>query len=190
MTSIIDKITADDFKALFSRDFPFLPLWNSCKTYFVGDIVFMDGDFFKATMINKCSCPTGLGGWELTQVDESNYINDVDIEKAFNEAKVNFNPELFSDSDKARLVFLYLAAHYLVIDLNNAANPLALGSMGFTQSKSVGSVSESYGIPQWIMSSKTLGLYAQTGYGRKYLSLISPYLIGNIILTRGKTTYG
>lgn len=190
MTSIIDKITADEFKARFGRDFPFIPLWNNCKTYFTGDIVYFNGDFFKALSTNKCSCPSNLGTWELAQVDESNYINDLDIEKALSEARVNFNPDLFSDPEKAKLVFLYLAAHYLVIDLNNAANPLALGSMGFTQSKSVGSVSESYGIPQWIMNSKTLGLYAQTGYGRKYLSLISPYLIGNIILTRGKTTYG
>ena len=190
MTGIIDKITTDDFKALFSRDFPFLPLWNSCKTYFTGDIVYLNGDFFKAVQTNKCCCPCDLGAWELTQVDETNYISDLDIEKAFSEAKINFNENLFTDSDKAKLVFCYLAAHYLVIDLNNASNPLALGSMGFTQSKSVGSVSESYGIPQWIMSSRTLGLFAQTGYGRKYLSLISPYLIGNLILTPGKTTYG
>ena len=38
--------------------------------------------------------------------------------------------------------------------------------MGLTNSKSVGSVSESYAIPQWIMNDKNLGLYAQTGYGR------------------------
>ena len=61
---------------------------------------------------------------------------------------------------------------------------------GLTQSKTVGSVSESYAIPQWMMNNQVLGTYAQTGYGRKYLSLIQPYLIGNIILTPGRTTYG
>lgn len=190
MTSIIDRITTDDFKALFVRDFPFLPLWNSCKSYFVGDIVYFGCDFYKATTNNKCSCPSDLETWELYQGDESDYITEFDIEKALSEARVNFNVNLFQDSEKAKLVFLYLTAHYLVIDLNNASNPLALGVMGFTQSKSVGSVSESYGIPQWIMNSQTLGLYAQTGYGRKYLSLISPYLIGNLILSKGQTTYG
>ena len=190
MTGIIDKITTDDFKARFGRDFPFLPIWNSCKTYFIGDIVYFNGEFFKAILTNKCSCPCDLGSWEVTQVDEMNYINDFDIEKAFSEAKVNFNVNLFADNETAKLVFLYLAAHYLVIDLNNASNPLALGTMGFTQSKSVGSVSESYGIPQWVMSSRALGLYAQTGYGRKYLSFILPYLVGNLIFTPGRTTYG
>jgi hypothetical protein len=127
---------------------------------------------------------------EDADVDENNYIQDYDISKAYQEAKINFNINLFQDKDVAKTVFLYLAAHYLVIDLNNASNPLALGVMGFTQSKSVGSVSESFGIPAWIQNSRTLGMYAQTGYGRKYLSLITPYLTGNIILTPGLTTYG
>ena len=85
--------------------------------------------------------------------------------------------------------FYYLAAHYLVIDLNNAANSLGLGASGLTQSKSVGSVSESFAIPQWVLSDAILGQYALTGYGRKYLSLIMPYLVGNIMIVQGKTTY-
>ena len=59
-----------------------------------------------------------------------------------------------------------------------------------TQSKSVGSVSESYGIPSWIMNDRNLSLYAQTGYGRKYLSLIQPYLVGNVIFTPGRINFG
>lgn len=121
---------------------------------------------------------------------DENFINDGMIIRAFAEAKVNFRADLFEDDETAKLLFLYLSAHYLVIDLNNAMNPLALGFNGFTQSKSVGSVSESYGIPQWIMNNPFLSSFAQTGYGRKYISLIQPYLVGNIIYTAGRINFG
>jgi hypothetical protein len=95
---------------------------------------------------------------------------------------------MFSCEAKS-MVFCYLAAHYLVIDLNNAQNPLALGFMGFTQSKSVGSVSESFLIPSWVQTNKMLSQYMSTGYGQKYLSLIQPYLTGNIIFTPGAINF-
>lgn len=59
---------------------------------------------------------------------------------------------------------------------------------GIVASKSVGSVSESYSIPQWMLNNPTFSMYAQNGYGRKYLSLIQPFLVGNIILSKGATT--
>ena len=163
----INSITTDEFKALFSRDFPYLPFYMYGKTYFINDIVYYQGAFY------------------ISLKDEN-----TDISRAFTEAKMNFNPKLFPKCDECRVAFCYLAAHYLVIDLNNAMNPLALGGMGLVQSKSVGSVSESYAIPQWIMNDKNLGLYAQTGYGRKYISLIMPKLHGNIIFTKGFISFG
>lgn len=127
--------------------------------------------------------------WRLYNDTIFNYVSDDDILRAFAEAKVNFNPALFPDDETAIMVFYYLAAHYLVIDLHNAQNPLAVGFMGFTQSKHVGSVSESYGIPGWMLNDPILGAYAQTGYGRKYLSLIRPYLVGNVIHTPGRINF-
>lgn len=187
--SSINNVTVDDFKALFSRDFPYLPIWVNGQAYFKDDIVYIEPNFYISTVDNNTSDPTSSQTWKLYNGSVNDYVQDSDIERAFTEAMVNFNPNLFPNCNTAQLVYCYLAAHYLVVDLNNASNPLALGSMGFTQSKSVGSVSESYGIPQWILNSRVLGLYAQTGYGRKYLSLISPYLVGNIIFSSGRTTY-
>jgi hypothetical protein len=69
-------------------------------------------------------------------------------------------------------------------------NPLALGFGGFTQSKSVGSVSESYAVPQWMLNNPQYSSFLQTGYGRKYISLIQPYLVGNIIFTAGRINFG
>lgn len=188
MTSV-DSVTVEEFKALFTRDFPYLPTWAYGKVYFKDDIVYLDGNFYQSKIDNNTDEPPTTN-WQLYNGNEFNYISDEDISRAFLEAKINFNPAFFPDCSTMSMVFCYLAAHYLVIDLNNASNPLALGFMGFTQSKSVGSVSESYGIPQWMLNNPKLGLYAQTGYGRKYLSLIQPYLTGNIIFTPGAINFG
>lgn len=181
------NVTVDEFKALFTRDFPYLPEWEYGKAYFVDDIVYVAPNFYQA-LANTTEQPPS-DNWQLYKDNVFNYISDNDISRAFAEAKINFNPQLFTCEARS-MMFCYLAAHYLVIDLNNAQNPLALGFMGFTQSKHVGSVSESYGIPQWMLNNSKLSLYAQTGYGRKYLSLIQPYLTGNLICTPGAINFG
>lgn len=185
----ISDITVNDFKTLFVRDFPYLPVWQMGKTYFKGDIVYYN-NFYQSKIDGNTTDPTNTTNWQLYNDNVMNYISDEDISRAFIEAGINFNIRMFDDDATAKMVFCYLAAHYLVIDLNNAQNPLALGFMGMTQSKSVGSVSESYGIPSWIMNDRNLSLYAQTGYGRKYLSLIQPYLVGNVIFTPGRINFG
>ena len=185
----IDNITTSEFKALFGRDFPYLPIWTYGKVYFKNDIVYQDENFYISLNDENTDEPPS-SKWKLYNDNVENYISDNDIQKAFIEAKMNFNQSLFPKCDECITAFCYLAAHYLVIDLNNALNPFALGGFGLTNSKSVGSVSESYAIPQWVMNDKNLGLYAQTGYGRKYLSLIIPKLHGNIIFTKGYISFG
>lgn len=184
------EVTTDDFKNLFTRDFPYLPVYVEGKAYFNDDEVYYAPNFYKSLTDGNTTLPTDTTNWALINDSVDNYIQDSDILRAFNEAKVNFNAALFGDDDTAKMVFLYLAAHYLVIDLNNAMNPMGMGFMGFTQSKSVGSVSESYAVPQWMLNNAILSQYATTGYGRKYLSLIQPYLVGNIIFVPGRTTVG
>ena len=182
------EVTTDDFKNLFGRDFPYLPVYVEGKTYFKDDEVYFDPNFYKSLIDNNTTEPTDTTNWEIVKDSVDNYIQDSDIMRAFKEAKVNFNAGLFGDDDTIKMVFLYLAAHYLVIDLNNAMNPLAMGFMGFTQSKSVGSVSESFALPDFVTRNAALSQYMQTGYGAKYVSLIYPYLIGNVLLIKGKTT--
>lgn len=183
-------VSTTDFQDLFNRDFPYLPVYVEGKAYFTNDIVYYEPNFYQSLVDNNTELPTNTTNWQVINDSVNNYIQDSDIMRAFNEAVINFNVNLFTDQNSAIMVFLYLAAHYLVIDLNNAMNPLALGFMGFTQSKSVGSVSESYGIPQWMLNNQVLSAYAQTGYGRKYLSLMQPYLIGNVLFFSGRTTCG
>lgn len=184
------EVMTDDFKNLFTRDFPYLPTYVESKAYFKDDEVYYTPNFYKSLTDGNTTLPTDTTNWEVVNDSVDNYIQDSDIMRAFNEARVNFNAALFGDDDTIKMIFLYLAAHYLVIDLNNAMNPLGMGFMGFTQSKSVGSVSESYAVPQFMLNNAILSQYATTGYGRKYLSLMQPYLVGNIIFVPGRTTYG
>jgi len=114
-------------------------------------------------------------------------ITDQDLLKAFAEASMNFNPTLFSTVDEQKLGFLYLAAHYLVIDIQNSSQGLAGKYEGIMSSKSVGSVSVGYTIPDWVMGHPIYSLLSQSKYGMKYLSLIIPQLVGNISAVRGCT---
>ena len=188
----IENANVSDFMAMFSRDLsPYLlPAYILGKTYFKDDVVYYNSLFYKSLINANTTKPTNTTNWAVTNDSINNYITESDIIKAFAEAKVNFNPELFENCDEALTVYYYLAMHYLVIDITNALNPMTTGFIGFTQSKSVGSVSEGYSVPTWMLNNPLLSGYAQTGYGRKYLSLIQPYLVGNIIFTPGAINLG
>lgn len=114
-------------------------------------------------------------------------ITDQDILKAFAEASMNFNSSLFATVDEQKLGFLYLAAHYLVIDIQNSSQGLNGKYEGIMASKSVGSVSVGYTIPDWVMAHPIYSLLSQSKYGMKYLSLIIPLLVGNIAAVKGAT---
>lgn len=184
----INNISIENFKQLFT-EFPYLPLWVEGQAYFVDDVVYIEPNFYQSLVDGNTQKPPNEDYWEYFKDNLLNYVSNNDIERAFSEAKVNFNASIFPNNDTAEMVFYYLTAHYLVIDKTNALAPFGLGFMGFTQSKSVGSVSESYGIPQWMLNNPLLSSFAQTGYGRKYLSLIQPYLVGNIIFTPGRINF-
>ena len=109
-----------------------------------------------------------------------------DIQKAFAEAMFVYNRQLFSDSEY-KIAFLYLAAHYLVIDLKNSSTGLKGAFSGLMSSKSVGSVSVGYSLPTWVMENPLYSLIAQTPYGAKYLSLAIARCVGNMAVVKGCT---
>lgn len=111
--------------------------------------------------------------------DQSNaFVQDADIAKAQVEASFNFNPDFASSEDQFDLLFNYLTAHYLVIDLRNASQGVAGKFAWSEQSKTVGSVSQSFAIPQMILDNPSLSLLTTTTYGAKYLQLIFPQTVG------------
>lgn len=180
-------VTVSDFKTQFPRFSPScLPVY-AAGTYFKGDVVYYTdtGLFYQCKVATTTNAPSNTTDWDLYSDSVLNYTQDSDILEAMAEADVNFNENLFPDEATKKLVFLFLTAHYLTIDFNIA---LGINQVGLTTSKSVGSVSEGYTIPQWILNNNALAPYATTGYGIKYATLLRPYLIGNIMLFKGRST--
>lgn len=115
-------------------------------------------------------------------------VMDADILKAMQQADVNFaGQELACSQNEFNQLYLYLTAHYLVMDLRMGAQGMAGNYNWLEQSKSVGSVSASYAIPQRILDNPELAYYSQTNYGAKYLSLILPSLCGQMFPVMGRT---
>jgi len=110
-------------------------------------------------------------------------VQDQDITKAIGQAAFNFNPALFSTQSNYTLGYLYLTAHYLVIDLRASSQGLAGSYTWLTASKGVGSVNESFAIPQRMMDNPYLAMLSKTQYGAKYLSLVLPSLIGQMFVS-------
>lgn len=141
--------SAADFKAFWTRDFPYAP----------------DSD------------PNDL-----------NYITDADITRAIAEGEINFNPDLFGDDAQVTIIFMHLAAFYLVVNIQNASKGVASQAKFPISSAGVGGVNVSYQIPERYSKDPYLAQFMQNGYGMKYLSMALPYTIGSIELIEGTTT--
>jgi len=120
--------------------------------------------------------------------DSSNldYVIDLDITNAINEAFTNFNYSLFGD--QAVTIFLYLAAHTLVTNIRNSSMGLSSLAKFALESSSVGGVSISNNINDKFAGDPAFSGYLTTGYGKKYLDLVYPYTVGNVGISCGITT--
>jgi hypothetical protein len=110
-----------------------------------------------------------------------------DIQNAYNQTIININPRFFDNQAAYTQGFLFLAAHYLVIDIRMSTQGLS-GQYNFLEnSKSVGSLSQSTSIPQRILDNPYLAMLTKTNYGAKYLELILPQFCGQMFSARGYT---
>jgi hypothetical protein len=136
--------TIDDFKAYFTRDFPY-------------------------------------------GTDPSTSVLDADIGKAFGQTNVNINQGLFANQESYNIGYLLLSAHWLVIDLRMASQGIN-GQFSFLeQSKSVGSVSQAFAIPQRVLDDPYIAMLCKTNYGAKYVQLLLPQLCGQVYIAYGST---
>lgn len=179
----IADLEISDFKSRFVRNFPFLPYYNAETTYKNGAIVYdKDSDTFYKSLKDDNTEPLDTEDYWQEDKDESaeDYVSDTDIENAWSEALEVANIDLLTD-----LMFLYLVAFYLSYDLNLAESGAAgTGSFPVSQ-RTVGSVSESYGLPKWVLDDPLLSFYAKNGFGLKYLSMLLPKLCGNVQAVAG-----
>jgi hypothetical protein len=116
-----------------------------------------------------------------------NTVLDSDITKAIVEAGFNINTAFFGTQEQYSVGYLYLTAHYLVMDLRASAQGIAGNFPWLTASKSVGSVAETFMTPEALAKSPTLAHLGKTYYGAKYLSLVYPRLVGNVFASFGGT---
>lgn len=185
----LNTITVADFKVQFRRDFPYLPVFSVDELYNAGDRVYYPTTkLFYDCKVNGTTniLPTVLANWTALPANGDgadsidNYIQDDDITRAFEEAQANFNQDLWGSDANIKLAYLYITAHYLVMDLRAAQGGVAANPQFILASRSVGNVRESYGIPKSYMDSPVFAYLATSPYGLKYLSLIVPRLVGNI----------
>jgi|SRR5215217_1587141 len=118
-------------------------------------------------------------------VDINAYVQDQDIYNAFATSSGIINQELFPNEGNYSQGFNLLSAHYMVMALDTSSQGLNGQFDWLTSSKSVGSVSISYSIPQSILDNPYFALLAKTRYGAAYLAMILPYLVGPMFAVRG-----
>ncbi len=112
-------------------------------------------------------------------------VRDKDIATAIREMSSIINMSLYPNEDVNLLAQNYLTAHFLTSCLTAVKTS---GQAVFNRSsRSVGSISESVVVPDW-MTKGHFALYATTYYGQKWLTLTKPYLIGHMFCVAGRTT--
>lgn len=125
-------------------------------------------------------------------------VRDSDIGNAMNEAAALFNASLWSTAD-GKIAFLYASAHFVAVNIQAAGglNPVVSDQgvnnrgAGAVMSKSVGAVSVTYTEPpERIKRSPHLLPFWETEYGKKYLMLLGPKLIGNVGVVSGPSDIG
>ena len=186
-----NETTISFFKSFFVRDFRYIDVWSDEVAYSKGDIVFYSGNnlFYVAIQDNIATLPTDTEYWSLVDSETNVYVLDSDIEKAYFQAKQFFNPALFDNENDLLSYICYLIAHYLVIDIQMSQEGVNSTGYYIPNHTTVGDVSESYSNPTNSQGDSFI-LYQlnQTRYGQKYLSLISPLLVGHFNSIRGTTT--
>jgi len=120
-------------------------------------------------------------------IDPEVSVLDSDITKAMDMANLNFNQVLWSDQAAFNIGFMYLSAHYLVMDLRYSSQGIN-GQFNFLESsKSVGSISQSFAIPQRVLDNPDWAVLMKTNYGAQFLQLVLPQLAGQIFISYGST---
>lgn len=189
--SVLEDKTPADFKEYFVRDFKYLPEYDDMQVYFENDIVYYEGNFYKLlldSVVGVDPLPaTDPLTWEAVPVDLERYVLDQDITKAFAQALAFINPRIFEKEAIMVDAFLYCTAHFLVQDIRMAESGLDSRGEGIMNSKSVGSVSVSYSLPEAYTSDPLWGQFALTGYGQKYLTYVIPRVAFRTGIALGRT---
>jgi len=111
-----------------------------------------------------------------------------DFANAQSMALMHINEGLFASQALYTQCANLLTAHFLVTNLLASTQGLKSQYDWLTIQRTVGNVNSSFAIPQKVKSSPFLSTLTSTRYGAQYISLIAPYLIGNVCGIVGNTT--
>ena len=183
----VTTITVTDFKSQFWRDFPYLSsiTYDPAQLYNCGNSV-----YYPTTLLFYEALIDGLTGvapntvtdppsWKKIPNLTANYIQDQDITNAFAEAQTLFNPALFGSDANQKLAYLYLTAHFLCNDMRAASQGIAAAAQFPVAGRTVGSVSETYEVPEAYQKNPNYAFFTTSAYGMKFLQMALPNLIGN-----------
>lgn len=185
----LNTITVAQFQTQFFRDFPYLNVYDPTVTYTVTQTVFYNGNFYSALQNALLNITPGsdISKWQIIQSNANEYVQPQDITNAFAQAQVVFNQGLFSSDAILKLAYLYCTAHYLVHDLRAAMAGINGTGTFPVSSRAVGSMSESYQIPDFYKDNPQIAFFTSSPYGLKYLSMLLPNLVGNVMSVFGGT---
>lgn len=119
---------------------------------------------------------------------------DTDISGGIQKAQIVFNSGLWASLSDANLACCYVAAHFMVLNIQGAGG-LAVNNRGLgvnskgggtIESKGVGSVNVAFAVPDYVRQSPILSQFMRTDYGQFYLQLLTPRLVGNIAVVSGQ----
>lgn len=121
--------------------------------------------------------------------DPADGVTDQDIANAMQRTNITINQTLFPDGQANFTIgYYYLTAHFLVTAIQVSGQGLfGKGTAGVEQSKSVGSVSQSFAIPQSFLENPFFAGLSKTAYGLEYFNMIYPYLVGKATYAHGRT---
>ena len=124
----------------------------------------------------------------------SDKVTDDDISMAMSDALTMFNPSLFSTAD-GKTAFLMVTAHFVVSNVQAAGGPNAGPGQGqglnnapeeIQTSASVGGLNNSFlAPPDRVANNPTLRQFWSTSYGRRYIGLVMPKIIGAVTAIAG-----
>lgn len=185
----VTTITVAQFKAQFSRTFPYLPVYDASAVYNTGDETYYGTNnlFYNSQIdLNTGITPgSDTSKWAKAIDTLDNWVQDADITNAFAEAQATFPGNIYPTDGITTLAYLYLAAHFLAYDLKAAlAGIMASGSFPVS-ARAAGSVSESYSVPKAYQDDPILSGLSTTAYGLKFCQLTLPYLVGNVHAVHG-----
>ncbi len=109
------------------------------------------------------------------------YVSDAQINGAILDAQFSVNPGFFSTQQMFTRAYLYLAAHELADKLLMQFTGVKGTYSWLTAAKTVGDVSQSFAIPKDILGNPFWASLARTRYGAKYIEIVYPLTIGNVM---------